>query len=310
MTKYFLGIDTSAYTTSIGVVDEFGNIVSNEKKVLEVRSGQRGLRQQEAIFQHVINFPELLDRVAQEVDLKKLVSVAVSTRPRSIDGSYMPVFKYGESQARVIARTLGIRCQSYSHQDGHIGSALLEREKERFISIHISGGTTEVLLVNADKREVAVDIIGETRDISLGQLIDRLGVRMGFEFPAGRAMEEAAKRGQATGLSLSKSISGLDINLSGVESQMYRAIESNLYHRDSLSRTLIDYLSDLLLDLLERATKRVNEKSVYMVGGVSSNEMIRRRLREASNIELILPRVELSTDNGVGLAYLAKRREG
>lgn len=310
MTSYFLGIDTSAYTTSIGVVDAFGNMVSNQKKILEVKSGQRGLRQQEAIFQHMMNFPELLDKVAQEVDLGKVASVAVSTRPRSIEGSYMPVFKYGESQARLISKLLGVKYEEYSHQQGHIGSALLERESKCFISLHISGGTTEVLLVNARDREVSVDIIGETMDISLGQLIDRIGVRMGFEFPAGKSMEASSRNGRAIDLKLSKSITGLDINLSGVESQMYRAMDSKGYDSSSLCRALFEHTADMISELVTRAVERTGERRVYLVGGVSSNVIIRERLSKLSEIELILPRAELSTDNGVGLAYLAKRKEG
>lgn len=310
VTKYFLGIDTSAYTTSIGVVDEFGHIVSNQKKILKVKNGQRGLRQQEAIFQHMMNFPELLDTVAQEVDLDRVSSIAVSTRPRNMDGSYMPVFKYGESQAQIMSRLLGVSLQKYSHQEGHIGSALLEEERKNFISIHISGGTTEVLSVSVRESEIAIDIIGETKDISLGQLIDRIGVKMGFEFPAGKSMENSAKSGHPIDLRLSKSITGLDVNLSGLESQMYRAIDSNEYSTSCLCKALFEHVSDIISEIVVRAVGPRGEKNVYLVGGVSSNAIIRNRLSKISGIELILPRADLSTDNGVGLAYLARRREG
>lgn len=310
MTKYYLGIDTSAYTTSIGVIDEQNNIICNEKKILEVQKGSRGLRQQEAIFQHMLNFPALIENISEKLDFKKIVSVSVSAKPRDREDSYMPVFLFGEGQAILISKLLGVPYRAYSHQEGHIGSILISDNRPGdFLAIHISGGTTEVLKVE-NREKLEVELLGGTKDISIGQLLDRMGVKMGLGFPAGREMDRLSRDGKKLSLKLSKSISGTWINLSGVESELYRAIESGQYSVEDISKTIFTYISDVLKHLISNAIKECGISRVYMVGGVSSNTVIRRELAEYSKeeeIELLFPEIELSTDNGVGVAYLGKR---
>jgi N6-L-threonylcarbamoyladenine synthase len=310
MTSYYLGIDTSAYTTSIGVIDEQNNVICNERKILEVKKGSRGLRQQEAIFQHMLNFPVLMERVSEKVDFEKIVSVSASVKPRDREDSYMPVFLFGEGQAILISKLLGAKYLPCSHQEGHIGSILISDERPGdFLAIHISGGTTEILRV-ANGKKLAIDLIGGTKDISIGQLLDRVGVKMGLGFPAGKEMDSISRTGNTLDLKLSKSISGNWINLSGVEAQLYRAIDSERYRLADISKTLFIYIAELLEKLISKVAKEQGISRVYLVGGVSSNKTIRQVLIDYSkgeDIELLFPEVELSADNGVGVAYIGKR---
>jgi len=150
--KVTLSIDTSNYTTSVAAVDADGNIVADERQLLKVDQGERGLRQSQALFQHIVALPELIKKVTDIIHKKNLriCAVAASDRPRPVEGSYMPVFLAGDGYARVISDTLGVPLYEFSHQDGHImsgirsceGYDLLEKE---FISVHLSGGTTEIL---------------------------------------------------------------------------------------------------------------------------------------------------------------------
>ncbi len=84
----FLGFDTSNYTTSVAVFD--GKRIVQKKKLLEVKQGERGLRQSDAVFQHTVNMPYLIDELVSEAECSGIDAVAVSTRPRNVDGSYMP----------------------------------------------------------------------------------------------------------------------------------------------------------------------------------------------------------------------------
>lgn len=310
MTKYYLGIDTSAYTTSIGIVDQDNNIVCNERKILEVKQGNRGLRQQEAIFQHMLNFPELMENISKAVDLKKIVSVSVSTKPRDVEDSYMPVFLFGKGQAVLISKLLGVKYSSCSHQEGHIGSILISDERPgEFLAVHISGGTTEILKIkNSGKLEV--EIVGGTKDISIGQLVDRVGVKHGLRFPAGKELDSYSVKGEILGIKLSESIDGTWVNLSGVETELYRAIDSGEHSAEDIAKTLFEYISRVLEDLLANAIKKTGVDKVYIVGGVASNSTVRSRMieyGERAGAEILFPRAELSTDNGVGVAYIGKR---
>ncbi|WDC83791.1 hypothetical protein PL321_14915 [Caloramator sp. mosi_1] len=131
-----LGIDTSNYTTSICVVEN-NKVVFDKRKILYVEKGKRGLRQSEALFQHIKNIPDLLD----EGYVSNIDAICVSTRPRPYESSYMPVFKAGESIAKSISNVLKIPCYETTHQEGHIEAAKysIGFDEDEFIAIHISG---------------------------------------------------------------------------------------------------------------------------------------------------------------------------
>ena len=193
-----LGFDTSNYTTSVAAYD--GLHGENVSRLLPVKTGELGLRQSEALFSHVKRLPELSDRLFAPLDPSQIRAVGVSTRPRAVEGSYMPCFLAGESQARVLASALHVPVYAFSHQQGHIAAVLwsagrLDLLGAEFLAWHLSGGTTELLLVRTTREgEIACERIGGTTDISAGQLIDRTGQLLGLDFPAGKALDELASR--------------------------------------------------------------------------------------------------------------------
>ena len=188
MSRYTLGVDTSNYATSLAVFDTAGEVVCAKKRFLPVKAGQLGLRQSDALFHHTAALPEMLQELAQEFDLTKIDAVGVSQKPRPVEGSYMPCFLAGESQGRSIAEVLGIPFFPVSHQQGHIAAAAwsagrLDLLDAPMLAWHLSGGTTELLLVEPDGVNIRAEKLGGTSDISAGQLIDRTGVLLGLNFP-------------------------------------------------------------------------------------------------------------------------------
>ena len=187
-TQWVLGLDTSNYTTSAAVFN--GATGSNAGKLLEVPEGALGLRQSDALFQHVKRLPDMICKLAEAELLHNVAAVGASTRPRAVEGSYMPCFLAGESLGRCAANLLGVPFYPCSHQQGHLAAAawsagrmdLLDRP---FLAWHLSGGTTELLYVQPDGCNVKAECIGGTQDISAGQLIDRTGKLLRIAFPAG-----------------------------------------------------------------------------------------------------------------------------
>ena len=199
-----LGIDTSNYTTSAAVFDGSGGY--NAGRLLEVRPGELGLRQSDALFQHIKHLPGRFAELQAEGWLTGLSAVGASTRPRAVEGSYMPCFLAGEGQGRTLADALGVPFYAVSHQQGHIAAAAwsagrLELLDRPMLAWHLSGGTTELLYVEPDGVNVRAQCVGGTSDISAGQLIDRTGVLLGLPFPAGKALDAlASKSGPVRGL--------------------------------------------------------------------------------------------------------------
>ena len=143
--KAALGIDTSCYTTSVALAVEDGALLSR-RRLLDVEQGARGLRQSEALFQHVQRLPALLEDMLSKAGEAQIACVCASARPRDAEGSYMPVFTAGTGFARAIAASLRVPFYETSHQQGHVRAAMegAGALPEEFLALHLSGGTTAV----------------------------------------------------------------------------------------------------------------------------------------------------------------------
>ena len=155
MPERFLGIDTSNYRTSAAIYNaETGEWV-NRGGLLTVPEGAIGLRQSDALFQHTVRLHEKIEALPQG----EVRAIGVSTRPRAVEGSYMPCFLAGESVARSAAHLLSVPLFTVSHQQGHIAAAALSAGKldlldGEFLAWHLSGGTSELLHVKGFKPKV------------------------------------------------------------------------------------------------------------------------------------------------------------
>lgn len=322
-----LGIDTSNYKTSVSVVDSDGNIVCDYRQLLRVKQGERGLRQSDALFQHVENLPGLVKKCFETADPAMIKAVACSDKPRPVEGSYMPVFKAGNGMAESLAAALQIPLYTFSHQEGHIeairAGTPMEKTNE-FLCYHLSGGTCELLKVT----ENTIEIIGGSKDISFGQVIDRIGVKLGMAFPAGEYMDAAALEAESSSKLLKKvSRDGLWFNLSGIETQCSRQAEkiieanADMYGSENnalsasdaapLIREVMDRLSNLLMEVTADACKETSIYNVMFTGGVASSKYISSKLKqhfEKSEISIEFGKQSFSQDNAVGIALLGGKK--
>ncbi|SHH31113.1 N6-L-threonylcarbamoyladenine synthase [Caloranaerobacter azorensis DSM 13643] len=311
MDSYYLGIDTSAYTTSIAVLNEEGKIIIDLRRTLKVKKGSLGLRQQEAVFQHINNLPEMFNYIANEIDLNKVKTVSASVKPRNVVGSYMPVFKVAQGHAFILARALNADYKEFSHQDGHIAAGILNceiQQLEKFLALHISGGTTELLLVENKKDVFSVEQIGGTLDISAGQLIDRVGVELGLPFPCGPYLDELSVSGNFVEKNIPISTNKTWINFSGPETFFKRIIKQHTDKPENIALTLFDCIAKSLSSIIKYAIKVYEINNILIIGGVASNSYIREKLENdivnKGIGKLFFPNKNFCTDNAIGIAYL------
>jgi len=302
-----LGLDTSNYTTSVAVFD--GKDGRNVGKLLEVRPGELGLRQSDALFQHVKRLPELFAVLEQEGLLRNIDAVGASTRPRAVEGSYMPCFLAGASQGQSLAHTLGVPFFAHSHQQGHLAAAAwsagrLELLDHPFLAWHLSGGTTELLLVEPDGVRVKADIIGGTSDISAGQLIDRTGVLLGLQFPAGKALDALYEQGTGGPKAHKVKLNDLTFSLSGMENKVKQLLEAG-EEPAAIARFTLDTVCGVVLRATQEAQRRWPGLPVLCSGGVASNRQLRRVLE--SRCGALFAQPQYSTDNAMGTAILTWR---
>lgn len=310
-----LGIDTSNYKTSVAMVDIEGNILCNYQEFLEVKKGERGLRQSNALFQHVMKLPELIAQAMGHVNPDRIIGIAVSQKPRPIEGSYMPVFHAGVSAARTVGAALQVPVQYFSHQEGHIQAvkydSFLKNEK-KLICFHFSGGTSEALLTEVQEDgHMSVDIIGGSKDLAFGQVLDRLGVALGLYFPSGQEMDEIACKTIVHGPNVLPKIKCEDgyINLSGIETRCQRSVDT--VANEQLITMTFHRLAEAVCTMTRQLADKYTIKKFLFAGGVSSSQYIRTYLAEhLTDFEICFGDPKLSTDNAVGIALLGGKRYG
>ena len=223
-----IGFDTSNYTTSIACFDGTDGV--NCSKLLPVKAGELGLRQSDAVFHHTKSLPELSGRLFSNMETDGITAIGVSTRPRAVDGSYMPCFMVGYSHAKLLAEAYHVPLVECSHQQGHVAASLwsagrLDLLDEPHLAWHLSGGTTELLLVEPEGKNVKCTRIGGTTDISAGQLIDRTGQLLGLPFPAGKHVDALSRDAKNRDLFKVK-CPDMEFSLSGVQNKVTAYFES------------------------------------------------------------------------------------
>ena len=301
-----LGIDTSNYTTSCALYDSDSDKIIQNKRLLPVKSGEKGLRQNDAVFHHTQQLHFLLNELFAEFE-GKIDAVGVSSKPRDAEGSYMPCFTVGINVADSIASLMRIPLFDFSHQAGHIVAAAysagrLELLCGEFIAFHISGGTTEGLLVSPDSdRIISERIIAETADINCGQVIDRCGVMLGLDFPCGPALEILAESSKKYIKPPKVSFKDGKCNLSGLENKC-RDLLNNGTAKSEIALYCLNVVGETVSAMTDYCIKEYGDYPVLYAGGVMGNKIIKKMLE--GRFEALFADPAYSSDNAAGTAIL------
>ncbi len=300
-----IGFDTSNYTTSIACFDGHSGV--NCSALLPVREGELGLRQSDAVFHHTKSLPELSGRLFSNVAVQDITAIGVSTRPRAVEGSYMPCFMVGYSHAKLLAEALRVPLVECSHQQGHVAASLwsagrMDLLEQPHLAWHLSGGTTELLLVEPEGRTVNCTRIGGTTDISAGQLIDRTGQLLKLPFPAGKHLDALSTQATRKDVFPVK-CPDMTFSLSGIQNKVQQYYDAYMDPADAAAYAL-RCICYAVVRATENARKQYPGLPVVFSGGVASNSMLRTA---CAHLEPVFADPQYSTDNAMGVAVLAYR---
>ena len=372
--RVYLGIDTSCYTTSVAIMDEAGALLGEARQILSVRPGRCGLQQSEMVFQHTRNLPRLMEEavgqvigcvttgagsvangvsVADEASTAgasglaglavagyELAAIGVSGYPRPLEGSYMPAFLAGLSVARSVAAVTGAQLEVISHQENHLEAGLWSAggpDVDRFLLLHASGGTTDVLLAERQQNgRYRITEVGGSMDLHAGQFVDRIGVALGLQFPTGPALEALAEKALARTAEVSASVSEqsvasvseagagaapmvelpvsvrkLQVSLSGPCTAALRKLEAGA-EPAALALGVEHALAETFARVLRNGAQEYRVRDVLLVGGVGSNNYIRQHVKRKLAklrypVRLWVPEGRFSCDNATGCAAFARR---
>ena len=306
----FFGVDTSNYRTSAALFDSTSRNWQNSGRLLEVPEGRIGLRQSDALFQHTLHLPQRIAALPEGFGAR-IKAVAASTRPRAVEGSYMPCFLAGAGTARSIAHALDVPFYEVSHQQGHLAAAALSADALEllhtpFLAWHLSGGTTELLHVTPDGTLFSAEIIGGTDDLAAGQLIDRAGRLLELPFPAGAQLEQLAAACDAPEKPFRPKVTDCHFSLSGAQNKIEQLHRSGA-PRETVARYTIDIVSEAVMKATAQAVQALH-LPVLCAGGVMSNRLLQQRMQQQFGACFAEP--TLSGDNAVGVAVLAAMLSG
>ena len=336
--RVYLGMDTSCYTTSVALLDEAGALVGEARQVLSVKPGRCGLQQSEMVFQHTRNLPRLVEEAVEQVLQSgmvegaevgsagatglaglaaagyELAAIGVSGYPRPLENSYMPAFLAGLSVARSLAAVTGAKLEVISHQENHLESGLWSAggpDVERFLLLHASGGTTDVLLAERQQDgRYRITEVGGSLDLHAGQFVDRIGVALGLQFPTGPALEALAQQAELP-LELPVSVRKLQVSLSGPCTAALRKLEAGA-EPAALALGVEHALAETFARVLRNGAQEYRVRDVLLVGGVGSNKYIRQHVEKKLAklrypVRLWVPEGRFSCDNATGCAAFARR---
>lgn len=307
--SFFLGIDTSNYTTSTAVFDSNTGKFFQQKKLLPVKLGELGLRQSDAVFHHTAQLHLLFSELVKDIDSKDIAAIGALSRPRPVDGSYMPCFTVGENTAKILSSALKVPLYTFSHQEGHIAAALYDSKSEnlfteKFLAFHVSGGTTEAVIAKGNGYGFSLDLAAKSLDLNAGQAIDRVGLMLGLRFPCGAELEKLALKNTKK-ISVRPTLKECDCCLSGLENICRRLLENN-ESKEYIAAYCIEYIRKTLSLMTDKLLLKYGTMPVLYAGGVMSDSIIQNSFKEKYNAAFAQP--SLSSDNAVGIAYLAYRK--
>ena len=305
----FLGIDTSNYTTSVALYDSATGEIAQKKQLLPVREGQLGLRQSDAVFHHTAQLHRLFEELVKDAEPREIAAIGVSTRPRPVDGSYMPCFTVGENTAKILSAALRVPLFCFSHQEGHIAAALYSAKREdlfdrEFLAFHVSGGTTEAVIAKGNGCGFSVEPAAKTLDLNAGQAVDRVGLMLGLRFPCGMELERLAALNTEP-VKVRPTLKGCDCCLSGVENRCKKLLDDGKC-REYVAEFCLQSIRVTLAAMTDAIIDKYGKMPVVFAGGVMSNKMIKNSFEEKYSAVFAEP--VFSSDNAAGIAYLCFRK--
>ena len=219
----------------------------------------------------------------------------------------MPCFMVGYSHAKMLSDLLQVPMVELSHQQGHVAASLWSADAMELMDMphlawHLSGGTTELLLVEPEGKNVRCTRIGGTTDISAGQLIDRTGQLLELPFPSGKHLDELSRNASDKSLFKVK-CPGTEFSFSGLQNKVEQ------YHKTAADPAetaayALRCVCFAVSKATEQAMKAYPGYKVVFSGGVASNSMLREYVKP---LDPIFSPPQFSTDNAMGVAVLTKR---
>ena len=291
-----LGIEGTAHTIGIGIVDSECNILANEFKMYRPKQG--GIHPREAANHHAESVVPLMKEAVgkAKLDFSDLDLVAFSQGP-----GLGPCLRTAATSARALSLSLDIPIIGVNHCVAHLEIGRKTESCENPVLLYVSGGNTQIIAFSNGKYRV----FGETLDIGIGNMLDKFGRELDLGFPAGAKIEEMARSGN-TLLELPYSVKGMDVSFSGILTAAANMFKKGT-EKESLCHSIQETTFAMLTEVTERAMAHTGIEEVLLGGGVASNKRLQNMLSTMASergATFACPPKSLCIDNGAMIAWM------
>ena len=309
-----LGIETSCDETALAVVRDGRHILSNvvaSQVSLHARYG--GVVPELASRQHVQAIVPALDEALARAScrLADIDAVAVTFGP-GLAGALL----VGVNFAKALAYALSLPLVAVNHLEAHIYAAWLDRDEPPpfpALALIVSGGHSDVVLMEGHPPEADYRRLGETVDDAAGEAFDKVARLLGLGFPGGPAIDALAATVEATSLRLPRARlrRPYDFSFSGLKTKVARIArgeEGDVPATAELAAAFQESVVDSLVTKGLQAARDHEAKCIILAGGVAANSRLRSVLAQRSSLPVLAPPPALCTDNGAMVAACGYQR--
>ncbi len=300
---YILGIETSCDETSVALMKDNKIIKCWTWTQIKYFQKYGGVVPNIASELHSQNLPILLNEIIDEYPdiMKKIKYIAYTSKPGLIGCLHV-----GRGFAETLALFFQAKLIPINHLHAHLYIAQYDEKIEwPAIGLVVSGGHTQLYYM---KKNLSFEVLGETMDDAAGEVLDKIGRKMGLGYPCGAKIEKLAQKGKSKyKLNVYKNKKNLDFSFSGLKThalQTWNKIEKNEQNIHDFAYSLQKTIVDLLVSKIELACAKYSAKTVIVGGGVAANQILRKQLKQNLKIKLLVPTKEYCTDNAAMIGFL------
>jgi N6-L-threonylcarbamoyladenine synthase len=290
-----LGIEGTAHTIGVGIVDGDCNVLANLTKMIDGSKG--GIHPREAANHHAENIVPLMHKAVEQAGISygDITLVSFSQGP-----GLGPCLRTAATAARALSLALKVDLVGVNHCVAHLEIGRKVTGCDDPTLMYASGGNTQVIAYSGGRYRV----FGETMDIGIGNMIDKFGRSVGMPFPAGPHLERKAREGSEL-LDLPYSVKGMDVAFSGILTAALQ-LHKDGRRLEDLCYSLQETCFAMLVEVTERAMAHVEKEQVLLGGGVVQNKRLQEMVRimaEERGARMFVPPGSLCVDNGAMIAW-------
>lgn len=292
-----LGIESTAHTFGVGIIDSCGKTYANLKDAYTTESG--GIHPTEAKNHHIAIKDKIVDDALANAGLN-MADIDVISFSQS--PGLPPCLVVGKDKAKELAIKYGKPIVGVNHCIAHLEIGRLMTQAKDPVLLYVSGANTQVIAYDGGKYR----IFGETLDNGVGNFLDGFARHLGLGFPGGPKIAELASKGKNY-IELPYVVKGMDISVGGIQTNLKQKYDSGKFSKEDLAYSCQETVFAMLVEVAERAMAHCEKNELLLGGGVACN----KRLQEMCNImcaergaKWYVPENSVLVDNGLMIAWL------